>query len=105
MRQSKGAHPQGGALRPITPGCVLCLLARPGSRPPRSPFPAHYVVPLHHAGPEQDPDAVANRALKEAARELERGEALTREDHHVQRGGLAAEAQVHAGAAHITWFR
>jgi hypothetical protein len=37
---------------------------------------------------------VANKALKEAARELERREAMTRQDHEVQRGGLAAEAQV-----------
>lgn len=37
---------------------------------------------------------MANKALKEAARELERREALTRQDHEVQRGGLAAEAQV-----------
>lgn len=37
---------------------------------------------------------MANKALKEAAREMERREALTRQDHAVPRGGLAAEAQV-----------
>lgn len=39
---------------------------------------------------------MANKALKEAARELERREALAREDHTIPKGGLAAEVQVRA---------
>ncbi|PSC75461.1 hypothetical protein C2E20_1122 [Micractinium conductrix] len=46
----------------------------------------------------QDVDSVANRALKEAARELERQEAAARQDHTIPKGGMAAEAQ--SAAAH-----
>lgn len=42
----------------------------------------------------QDPDSVANKALKEAARQLERRETLASQDHAVPKGSLAAEAQV-----------
>ncbi|KAL4443362.1 hypothetical protein ABPG75_011099 [Micractinium tetrahymenae] len=49
-------------------------------------------------GLPRDPESVANKALKEAARELEHREALTRQDHTIPKGGLAAEAQ--SAAAH-----
>ena len=42
---------------------------------------------------------MANKALKEAARELERRETLAREDHTIPKGGLAAEVQVRASAS------
>ncbi|KAL4429214.1 hypothetical protein ABPG77_010193 [Micractinium sp. CCAP 211/92] len=49
-------------------------------------------------GLPRDHESVANKALKEAARGLERREALTRQDHTVPKGGLAAEVQ--SAAAH-----
>ena len=45
----------------------------------------------------QDPESVSNKALKEAARELERKEARASADHHPSKGGLAAEVQVCQG--------
>lgn len=44
--------------------------------------------------PPQDPEDIARKALKEAARELERKEAALRDDHTIAKGGMAAAAQV-----------
>ncbi|EFN56646.1 hypothetical protein CHLNCDRAFT_51642 [Chlorella variabilis] len=49
-------------------------------------------------GLPHDPDSIANKALKEAARELERLEAAQTQDHTIPKGGLAAAAQ--SAAAH-----
>ena len=97
-RAAAAAAPGGGGRAGAAPLVGVSSCGTPSQLPalrPAPPSPLH--PPSQHLPALQDVDSVANRALKEAARELERQEAAARQDHTIPKGGMAAEAQVRCG--------